>query len=72
VHSCLRFAALSVPVRSCFLTAHMLRAEAWGTACCAARSLPAGAVAKVLQAAQAAETLPLDAGLELERCAVLC
>jgi hypothetical protein len=31
-------------------------------------SLPAGAVAKVLQAAQAAETLPLDKGLELERC----
>lgn len=30
-------------------------------------SLPAGAVAKVLQATQAAETLPLDQGLELER-----
>jgi hypothetical protein len=30
--------------------------------------LPAGAVAKVLQAAHAADSMPLDQGLEFERC----
>lgn len=63
MYSCQHFARVGP-----LLTEHMSRAEVWDTACSAARSLPAGAVAKVLQAAQAAETLPLDAGLELERC----
>jgi hypothetical protein len=36
---------------------------------CRMCSLPAGGVAKVLQAALAAETMPIDAGLEYERCA---
>jgi anti-sigma factor RsiW len=40
--------------------------------CACLRRLPAGAVAKVLQAAQAAETLPLDQGLELERLVHQC
>lgn len=52
----------------CGVTKPLLLLPLFAYCLCDVCSLPAGAVAKVLQAALAAETMPIDAGLEFERC----
>lgn len=70
MHAVIRCAVLLVKyptVRmACPILTSLSCCGCWGYVCCDC-SLPAGAVAKVLKTAQAAETVPLDKGLELER-----